>query len=161
MPADRTADGRPGVVVQIWHRSRKELKPQMVTRIGQCILTCPTSAVDAMGTVEGVVLSPPGGICRSGPKVGSMKYKLPASTNHPFCPLLRSTLSDSKVLSTVQSVYELVFNGIDTDTFKKAMGIDVAPAAKVPGVAKITAVDSGGKLGPHRISLVESLKLVS
>ena len=114
-----------------------------------------------MGTVEGVVLMPPGGICRSGPKVGSMKYKRPASTNHPFCPLLRSTLSDSKVLSTVQSVYEHVFSGIDTDTLKKATGIGVAAAVKVPGVAKITAVDSGGKLGPHRISLVDSLKVVS
>ena len=90
-----------------------------------------------------------------------MKYKLPASTNHLFCPLLRSTLSDSKVLSTVQSVYELVFNGIDTDTLKKATGIGVAVAAKVPSVAKIAAVDSGGKLGPHRILLVDSLKLVS
>jgi len=75
-----------------------------------------------------------------------MKYKLPASTNHPFYPLLRSTLSDSKVLSTVQSVYELVFNGIDTDTLKKAMGIGVAVAAKVPSVAKIAAVDSGENL---------------
>jgi formylmethanofuran--tetrahydromethanopterin N-formyltransferase len=90
-----------------------------------------------------------------------MKHKLPVSIKHPFCRLLRSTLSDSEVLSTVQSVYELVFNGIDTDTLKKAMGIGVAAAAKVPSVVKITSVDSGGKLGPPGISLVNSLKLVS
>jgi formylmethanofuran--tetrahydromethanopterin N-formyltransferase len=241
VPADKTPDGRPGVVVQIWHRSRRELKLQMITRIGQCILTCPTTAafdampdakrllkvgralrkfgdgfqkrdrlgnrtiwripvmegefviedtfgarrgvaggnfiimadsqvsgleaaekaVDAMGTVEGVVLTFPGGICRSGSKVGSMKYKLPASTNHLFCPLLRSTVSDSKVPSTVQSVYELVFNGIDTDTLKKATGVGVAAAAKVPGVVKITAVNFGGKLGPYQILLVDALKSVS
>jgi formylmethanofuran--tetrahydromethanopterin N-formyltransferase len=79
-------------------------------------------AVEAIGTVEGVVLTFPGGICRSGSKVGSLKYKLPASTNHPFCPTLRDSLSESKVPKTVQSVYELVFNGIDTEVVKKATG---------------------------------------
>ena len=241
VPADKTPDGRPGVVLQIWHWSRRELKLQMITRIGQCILTCPTTAafdampdakrllkvgralrkfgdgfqkrdklgnrtiwripvmegefviedtfgvrrgvaggnfiimadsqvsgleaaekaVEAMGTVEGVVLTFPGGICRSGSKVGSMKYKLPASTNHPFCPVLRNTVSDSKVPPTVQSVYELVFNGIDTDTVNKATGIGIAGAAKVPGVVKITAVNFDGKLGSYQIPLVDALKSVS
>jgi formylmethanofuran:tetrahydromethanopterin formyltransferase len=87
----------------------------------------------------------PGGFCRPGPKAASMKHKLPASTNYPFCPLLRSTLPDSNVLSTVQGVYEFVFNGIDTDTLKKATSIGVAASAKVPGVVKITAVNFGGK----------------
>jgi len=86
-------------------------------------------AVDAMGTVEGVVLTFPGGICRSGSKVGSMKYKLPASTNHPFCPTLRTSISDSKVPETVRSAYELVFNGLDTEIVKKATGVGVAAAA--------------------------------
>jgi formylmethanofuran:tetrahydromethanopterin formyltransferase len=88
-----------------------------------------------------------------------IKYKAPASTNHRFCPLHRSTPSDSSVLSTVQSVCKFVFNGIDTDTLG-AMGIAVAAAEKVPGVARITAVDSDGRLGPCRISLVDSLRLV-
>jgi formylmethanofuran--tetrahydromethanopterin N-formyltransferase len=118
-------------------------------------------AVDAMGTVEGAVLTFPGGICRSGSKVGSIKYKLPASTNHPFCPLLRNTIPDSKVPPAVQSVYELVFNGIDVDTIKKATGIGIAAAAKVPGVIKITAVNFGGKLGPYQILLADALKSVS
>jgi len=49
VPPERTPDGRPGVLIQIWHRSRRELKVQMLTRIGQCILTCPTTAAfDAM-----------------------------------------------------------------------------------------------------------------
>ncbi len=238
---EKTPDGRPGVFVQIWHRSRRELKLQMLTRIGQCILTCPTTAafdampdarralkigralrkfgdgfqkrdklgdrtiwripvmegefviedrfgvrrgvaggnfiimadsqvsgleaaekaVEAMGGVEGVVLTFPGGICRSGSKVGSMKYKLPASTNHLFCPALRSVLSDSKVPQTVQTVYELVFNGIDADVVRRATGIGVSAAAKVPGVVKITAVNFGGKLGPYQIQLVDALKSVA
>jgi formylmethanofuran--tetrahydromethanopterin N-formyltransferase len=241
IPPERTPDGRPGVFVQIWHRSRRDLKSQMIMRIGQCILTCPTTAafdalpdavrklkiglalrkfgdgfqkrdklgdrsvwripvmegefviedkfgvkkgvaggnfiimanshaaaleaaekaVQAMGAVEGVVLPFPGGICRSGSKVGSMKYKLPASTNHPFCPTLRTSISDSKVPGTVQSVYELVFNGLDTEVVKKATGVGVAAAAKTPGVAKVTAVNFGGKLGPYQIQLVDALKSVS
>jgi formylmethanofuran--tetrahydromethanopterin N-formyltransferase len=47
-PSD-TPDGRPGVLVQILHRTRPDLKNQMVLRIGQCIMTCPTaSAFDAL-----------------------------------------------------------------------------------------------------------------
>jgi formylmethanofuran--tetrahydromethanopterin N-formyltransferase len=239
VPPERTPDGRPGVHVQIWHRSRRELKLQMITRIGQCILTCPTTAafdalpdavrklkiglalrkfgdgfqkrdklgdrnvwripvmegefiiedrfgvkkgvaggnfiimansqaaalraaeeaVQAMNAVEGVVLPFPGGICRSGSKVGSIKYKLPASTNHPFCPTLRASISDSKIPENVQSVYELVFNGLNTEIVEKATGVGVAAAAKTPGVVKITAVNFGGKLGPYQIQLVDALKM--
>jgi formylmethanofuran--tetrahydromethanopterin N-formyltransferase len=238
VPPEKTPDGRPGVYVQMWHRSRRELKLQMITRIGQCILTCPTTAafdalpdavrklkiglalrkfgdgfqkrdkfgdrnvwripvmegefiiedrfgvkkgvaggnfiimadsqaaalsaaeeaVHAMAAVEGVVLPFPGGICRSGSKVGSIKYKLPASTNHPFCPTLRSIISDSKVPGNVQSVYELVFNGLNTESVEKATGVGVAAAARIPGVVKITAVNFGGKLGPYQIRLVDALK---
>jgi formylmethanofuran--tetrahydromethanopterin N-formyltransferase len=241
VPSERTPDGRPGVYVQMWHRSRRELKLQMITRIGQCILTCPTTAafdalpdavrrlkiglalrkfgdgfqkrdklgdrsvwripvmdgefiiedrfgvkkgvaggnfiimansqaagleaaekaVQAMGGVEGVVLPFPGGICRSGSKVGSIKYKLPASTNHVFCPTLRASISDSKVPETVQSVYELVFNGLDTEVVERATGVGVAAAAKTLGVVKITAVNFGGKLGPYQIRLVDALKSAS
>jgi len=241
VPSEKTPDGRPGVFIQMWHRSRRELKVQMITRIGQCILTCPTTAafdampdarraikvgralrkfgdgfqkkdkmgdrviwripvmegefliedkfgvrkgvaggnfiimadsqlsgleaaekaVDAMGAVEGVVLTFPGGICRSGSKVGSIKYKLPASTNHVFCPALRATLPDSQVPQGVKSVYELVFNGIDADVVKRATGVGISAAARVPGVVKITAVNFGGKLGPYQIQLVDALKSVA
>jgi formylmethanofuran--tetrahydromethanopterin N-formyltransferase len=118
-------------------------------------------AVEAMGGVEGVVLTFPGGICRSGSKVGSMKYKLPASTNHVFCPALRDSLPDSKVPETVRSVYELVFNGIDTEVVRKATGVGIVAASKILGVVKITAVNFGGKLGPYQIQLVDALKSVT
>ncbi|MDH5754517.1 MAG: formylmethanofuran--tetrahydromethanopterin N-formyltransferase, partial [Candidatus Bathyarchaeota archaeon] len=49
VPADRTPDNRVGVLIQIYNRNRFELKNQMILRIGQCIMTCPTaSAFDAM-----------------------------------------------------------------------------------------------------------------
>ncbi|MCS7385047.1 MAG: formylmethanofuran--tetrahydromethanopterin N-formyltransferase, partial [archaeon GB-1867-097] len=42
--AKETPDGRIGVLIQIYHRTRSELKRQMVERIGQCVMTCPTTA---------------------------------------------------------------------------------------------------------------------
>jgi formylmethanofuran--tetrahydromethanopterin N-formyltransferase len=44
VPPNKTPDGRPGVNIQIWHRTGHEFKSQMLSRIGQCILTCPTTA---------------------------------------------------------------------------------------------------------------------
>src|SRR4030067_1398388 len=44
VPADKTPDNRPGALVQIYNRDRFELKHQLMERIGQCIMTCPTTA---------------------------------------------------------------------------------------------------------------------
>jgi len=44
MSPDKTPDGRPGALIQIYHRARRDLKTQMILRIGQCIMTCPTTA---------------------------------------------------------------------------------------------------------------------
>jgi formylmethanofuran--tetrahydromethanopterin N-formyltransferase len=44
IPPDKTPDGRPGVLIQIYHRTRRDLKTQMILRIGQCVMTCPTTA---------------------------------------------------------------------------------------------------------------------
>ena len=40
-----TPDGRPGVSVLLFATDRKTLQAQLQTRIGQCVLTCPTTAV--------------------------------------------------------------------------------------------------------------------
>jgi formylmethanofuran--tetrahydromethanopterin N-formyltransferase len=40
-----TPDGRPGVIVQICHPSKKKLEEQVLERITQCMLTCPTTAI--------------------------------------------------------------------------------------------------------------------
>src|SRR4030065_89756 len=42
--ADQTPDKRPGALVQIYNRDRFSLKHQLMERIGQCIMTCPTTA---------------------------------------------------------------------------------------------------------------------
>jgi len=236
--AGNTPDNRIGVLIQIYNRNRFELKNQMILRIGQCIMTCPTtSAFDAMtnakrklkvgrslrlfgdgfqkkglvgnrkvwkipvmegnfivedsfGAAEaiaggnflilardkssglkaaeeaakaiktrtdGIILPFPGGICRSGSKAGSIKYKLKASTNHPFCPGLRAIVPDSQLSESVNCVYEIVINGLNVEAVKKAMGEGVKAAATVPGVVRISSGNYGGKLGPFKAYLKEVL----
>ena len=101
----------------------------------------------------------PGGLCRAGSKVGSLKYKLPASTNHQYCPTIRKLVPDTLVPEGVGSVYEIVINGLNQKVVKKAMGIGINAAIKVPGVVKITAGNYGGKLGPYKGVLKEILNL--
>jgi len=240
VPPEDTPDGRVGALIQIYHRTRRDLKSQMILRVGQCIMTCPTTAAfDALPQakrrmkvgrslrlfgdgfqkrdviagrkvwripvmegefmVEGnfgatkavaggmllilaenrkaglqaaeesvnainqritdVILPFPGGICRSGSKVGSMKYKLGASTNHLFCPRLKKTVPDSKVPDNVDAVYEIVINGLNIEAVKRAMAKGIKAAAKVLGVVKISTANYGGKLGPFKVHLKDVLEL--
>jgi len=106
-----------------------------------------------------VILPFPGGICRSGSKAGSLKYKLKASTNHPFCPGLKALVQDSQVPENVNCVYEIVINGLTLEAVKKAMGDGVRAAASVPGVIRISAGNYGGKLGPYKAFLKEVLEV--
>ena len=240
VPPEETPDGRIGALIQIYHRTRAALKNQMVLRIGQCIMTCPTTAAfdglpeakrklkvgrsirlfgdgfqrkdmvgdrkvwkipvmegvfiveDTFGAaqaiaggnflilaenrsaglkaaeeavnaiknnVKGVVLPFPGGVCRAGSKAGSLKYKLKASTNHPYCPVIRKLVPESKVPENVKSVYEIVINGLNLDVVKQAMAEGIKAAVKVPGVVKISAGNYGGRLGPYKAYLKEVLEL--
>jgi len=47
LSTDETPDGRPGISVLIFSMSGKELAKQIERRVGQCVLTCPTTAVFA------------------------------------------------------------------------------------------------------------------
>jgi len=239
VPADETPDGRPGVMIQIYQMNRRSLRGQMINRIGQCVMTCPTTAAfdglpstrrkmqigralslfgdgfqtedkvgdrdvwripvmegefiieDRFGTMRGVaggvflimaedmetglraaeesveaisnnvkyvILPFPGGVCRSGSKTGSMKYKLAASTNHPFCPPLRDKLPESQVPEDANAVYEIVINGLDMDAVKKGMAEGMKAAIGSPGVVRISTVNYGGKLGPFKAYLKEVLE---
>jgi formylmethanofuran--tetrahydromethanopterin N-formyltransferase len=104
-----------------------------------------------------VIMPFPGGICRSGSKAGSLKYKLKASTNHPFCPSLKKVVPDSQLPEEVNCVYEIVINGLTLEAVKKAMGEGIKAALNVPGVVKISAGNYGGKLGPYKAFLKEVL----
>jgi formylmethanofuran--tetrahydromethanopterin N-formyltransferase len=239
VPADQTPDKRPGVLIQIYNRDRFELKHQLMERIGQCIMTCPTTSAfnglptakrklnvgrslryfgdgfqkkamvgnrkcwkipvmegnfiveDAFGAQQAVaggnflmlaenqssgleaseaaidairahaadVIMPfPGGICRAGSKAGSLKYKLKASTYHTYCPTLKTVVPDSHVPENVNSVYEIVINGLTLDAVKNAMKQGVKSAASTHGIAKISAGNYGGKLGPYKAFLKEAIE---
>lgn len=236
----KTPDGRDGVLIQIYNATRRELKTQMSLRLGQCVMTCPTTAAfdalpkakrrlkvgrslrlfgdgfqkkdviagrivwripvmegefiveDHFGAmkavaggnfliladnrkrgleaaekaveailqnVKGVILPFPGGICRSGSKAGSLKYKLKASTNHPLCPRLKEIVPDSQVPDNVRSVYEIVINGLNSKVVEKAMAEGIKATVKIPGIVKISAANFGGKLGPFQSQLKEVLRL--
>jgi formylmethanofuran--tetrahydromethanopterin N-formyltransferase len=240
VPVDSTPDKRAGIIIQVYHRSRFDLKSQMILRIGQCVMTCPTTAAfdalpeakrrmkvgrslryfgdgfqkrdtmfdrlvwripvmegefiveDRFGAVNAVgggnflimaesqkaglqaaeeavnaisllkekaILPFPGGVCRSGSKAGSLKYKLKASTFHQFCPRLKKLVLDSRVPENVNSVYEIVIDGLDLDTIKRAMAAGIKAGIKVPGILRISAGNYGGKLGPYRADLKEVLNL--
>jgi formylmethanofuran--tetrahydromethanopterin N-formyltransferase len=230
--ADETPDGRPGINVLIFARTKELLEQQLISRIGQCVLTCPTtscfnglispenipvgerirffgdgfqnskvigerrfwripvmegeflieenfgaqkgvaggnililgenqdvvlqsaeSAAEAMRRIPNVILPFPGGIVRSGSKVGS-KYKfLIASTNHHYCPTLRGQV-DSEIPKGVNSVLEIVIDGLDADSVGLAMRAGITSAC-IPGIRKITAGNYGGKLGKFHFHLHE------
>lgn len=82
-----------------------------------------------------------------------MKYKLKASTFHQFCPRLKGVLPDSKVPDNVNSIYEIVIDGLSLNSIKRAMAEGVRAAVKIPGVVRISAGNYGGKLGPCRADL--------
>ncbi|HKB03092.1 MAG TPA: formylmethanofuran--tetrahydromethanopterin N-formyltransferase [Gemmataceae bacterium] len=232
---DETPDGRPGVSLLMFAFSRDALQKAVVNRVGQCVLTCPTTAcynglpvtdktirvggnlrffgdgfqasklidgrrywrlpvmdgeflcedvfgtvkgvaggnflilaesqaialaaaeraTDAIARVPGVILPFPGGIVRSGSKVGSKYKALRASTNDAYCPTLRG-LVDSALPDGVNAVYELVIDGIDVESVAAATRAGVR-AACGPGVCRISAGNYGGKLGPHHFRLHDLL----
>jgi len=239
LPADKTPDNRVGAVIQVYNRNRFELKNQMILRIGQCIMTCPTASAfdgmpnakrklkvgrslrlfgdgfqrkglvgsrkvwkipvmegdfvveDSFGTAEAiaggnflilakdrisglkaaeeatkaiktetseVILPFPGGICRSGSKAGSLKYKLKASTNHPYCPRLRAIVADSQLPEDVNCVYEIVIDGLTVEAVKRAMRVGIKAATDVPGIVRISAGNYGGRIGPYKAFLKEILE---
>jgi formylmethanofuran--tetrahydromethanopterin N-formyltransferase len=233
---DETPDGRPGVSLLLFAFSRDALQKAAINRVGQCVLTCATTACynglplvkdknirvggnlrffgdgwqfskklegrrfwrvpvmdgeftceDFFGTIKGVaggnflivgttqatalraaeaavlairevpgiILPFPGGIVRSGSKVGSRYKKLRASTNDAYCPTLRGCVQ-SALPREANAVYEIVIDGLDRDSVEAATRVGVK-AACGPGVIRITAGNYGGKLGPFHFHLHQLL----
>jgi formylmethanofuran--tetrahydromethanopterin N-formyltransferase len=230
---DETPDGRPGVSVLLFTMDTDSLGKRLVERVGQTVLTCPTtacfdglpdapdrvpvgralrtfgdgfqgskvvggrrywrvpvmegeflieetvgvskaavgggnflilaeSAADALASAEaavaamrgraGVALPFPGGIVRSGSKVGSRRYKkMVASTNEAYAPTLR-TRTATAIPDGVSSVLEIVLDGLDAEAIAGAMHVGIDAACR-PGVRAISAGNYGGKLGPHHFHL--------
>jgi formylmethanofuran--tetrahydromethanopterin N-formyltransferase len=232
LAAGETPDGRPGISVLLMTMSQDDMSKRLIERIGQTVLTCPTTAcydglphapdrvrvgsalrffgdgfqtskvvggervwripvmegeflvqeefgmlkgvgggnflilaqsldaalgaaeaaVESMTSAHGVMLPFPGGVVRSGSKVGARTVKsMIASTNDAFCPTLRA-VTQSALPEGVNSVLEIVIDGVDASDIATAMrrGID---AACREGVVAISAGNYGGKLGPHHFYL--------
>jgi formylmethanofuran--tetrahydromethanopterin N-formyltransferase len=235
----QTPDGRPGVTLLVFSMSGKELAKQVERRVGQCVMTCPTTAVFA-GIAEGeaialgrnlrffgdgwqiskvidgvrywrvpvmdgefvvqettavtkavgggnllllardtgaalaaaetaaaamrrlpnVVLPFPGGVVRSGSKVGSKYASLSASTNDAFCPSLTGLVPHSELSAEVGSVMEIVIDGLGEADVAQAMRagmLAVTGPPAVPGLLRISAGNYGGKLGPFHFHLHQLL----
>jgi formylmethanofuran--tetrahydromethanopterin N-formyltransferase len=229
---DETPDGRPGVSVLMFAFNRDTLQKAAVNRVGQCVLTCATTACynglpvvkdksikigrnlrffgdgfqkskkldarrfwrvpvmdgeftceDLFGTVKGVaggnflilgesqsralaaaeaavaaikavpgvILPFPGGVVRSGSKVGSRYKQLRASINDAYCPTLRGRVK-SQLGEKVNAVYEIVIDGLDLAAVEEATRSGIR-AACGPGIIRITAGNYGGNLGPYHLHL--------
>jgi formylmethanofuran--tetrahydromethanopterin N-formyltransferase len=110
-------------------------------------------AAGAIAPLAGVITPFPGGVCRSGSKVGS-KYKgLVASTAEAYCPTLRSRV-DSNLVDGAQCAYEIVIDGVDQQSVAAAMRAAIEAAAGT-GVLAIDAGNYGGRLGKYPIRLHE------
>lgn len=115
-------------------------------------LTAAERAVDAIAGTPGVILPFPGGVVRSGSKVGARHYtNMIATTNDAYCPTLQP-LVDSALGDGVNAVLEIVIDGLDQPSVATAMrkGID---AACIDGIRSISAGNYGGKLGPYHFHL--------
>jgi formylmethanofuran--tetrahydromethanopterin N-formyltransferase len=112
-------------------------------------------AVAAIDPLPGAMTPFPGGVVRSGSKVGS-KYKgLIASTNDAYCPTLRGRV-ESKLHEGAHCVYEIIIDGTDEPSVAAAMAAAIRAAAG-EGVVAISAGNYGGKLGKHHFRLRDIL----
>jgi len=119
----------------------------------EATLEAAEKAVEAMEKVKGVVMPFPGGIVRSGSKTTS-KYKfLHASTNTAYCPTIRRQ-TESALPEGVNSVLEIVIDGLTEDAVREAMRVGVEAACR-PGIVRISAGNYGGTLGQYQFHLRE------
>jgi formylmethanofuran--tetrahydromethanopterin N-formyltransferase len=235
-----TPDGRPGVSVLMFAMGSAVLMKQLETRMGQCILTCPTTAafsgidegypeitrinlgknlrffgdgfqiskqfggkrfwrvpvmdgefmteettgmvrsvgggnflilaesqpqalaaceaaIDAMKKVPNVIMPFPGGVVRSGSKVGSKYKSLIASTNDAFCPTLKG-ITRTGLSPEIESVMEIVIDGLSDADIRKATRAGISAACELGatnGIKRISAGNYGGKLGQFHFKLRE------
>ena len=117
------------------------------------------AAAEAVAAMPDVIAPFPGGIVRSGSKVGSKYKTLMASTNHHYCPTLRGSV-DSDLDADTGSVLEIVIDGLTPESVANAMRAGLRAAIALGpenGCTRIGAGNYGGKLGKHHYRLRELL----
>jgi len=116
-------------------------------------------AVEAIAAVPDVIVPFPGGIARSGSKVGSKYRGVVASTNDAYCPTLKGS-GRSALDSDIGSVLEIVIDGLTSTAVAAAMLAGVRAILMLGperGALRIGAGNYGGKLGPHHYHLKDLL----
>ena len=117
-------------------------------------LKAASAATKAMGKLTDIILPFPNGVVRSGSKVGSKYKKMIASTNDAYCPTLRGVVEKSELDDGINSVLEIVIDGLTLKAVENAMRVGLMAAIK-PGIKKISAGNYGGGLGQHHIHLLK------
>lgn len=118
-------------------------------------LAAAEAAVEAIREVPGVILPFPGGIVRSGSKLGSRYKGQNVSINTAYCPTIRRQV-DSALPEEVNAVMEIVIDGLDEEAVRLASRVGIQAACR-SGVLRISAGNYGGKLGQYHFYLREIL----
>ncbi len=122
----------------------------------QALAAC-EEAIEAMKQVPNVIMPFPGGVVRSGSKVGSKYKALGASTNDAFCPTLKG-ITKTDLSPEIESVMEIVIDGLSKEDIDKAMRVGIQAVCDLGaanGIKRISAGNYGGKLGPFHFHLQE------
>jgi formylmethanofuran--tetrahydromethanopterin N-formyltransferase len=120
-------------------------------------LTACEAAIVEMRKIPNVIMPFPGGVVRSGSKVGSKFKALNASTNDAFCPTLKGQ-TKSDLSPEIESVMEIVIDGLTKEDIDKAMRVGIQAVCDLGaenGIRRISAGNYGGKLGPFHFHLQE------
>lgn len=112
-------------------------------------------AVEAIGATAGTITPFPGGVVRSGSKVGSRYEALRASTNEAFCPALVGRV-DTGLAAGAACALEIVIDGVDEAAVATAMAAGIRAAAG-SDVLAVSAGNYGGKLGKFHFHLRQIL----
>ena len=109
-----------------------------------------------MRKIPNVIMPFPGGVVRSGSKVGSKYPALGASTNDAFCPSLVGLVAKTELTERTRCVMEIVIDGLTEADVGAAMraGMDACvEIGAAGGLLRISAGNYGGKLGPFHFHL--------
>ena len=118
-------------------------------------LAAAETAVEAIEAVPDTIMPFPGGIARSGSKIGAKYKNMRASTNDAYCPTLRGVVKTA-VEPEIASVLEIVIDGLTSEAVANAMRAGLRAIVELGatvGAARVSAGNYGGKLGPHHYHL--------
>ena len=120
-----------------------------------CALRASETAVAAMTKVPDAIMPFPGGIVRSGSKVGSKYKALFASSNDAYCPTLKG-VTKTELDPDINCVLEIVIDGLTDEAVRATTRAGLKAIIKLGprrGALRVGAGNYGGKLGPFHYHL--------